>query len=80
MISNFDHMTKEASIELVEIIPAYRKLDLKESLVRESLLRISEIADFVTVSGKMENDQDYEFYKSLGFTGEAIWHILKKNY
>ena len=80
MISNFDQTIKEASIELLEIIPSYRKLGLKESLVRESLFRISEIADFVTVSGKMENSQEYEFYKNLGFTGDAVWHILKKNY
>ena len=81
MISIFDHVTKEASIELLEIIPAYRKLGLKESLVRESLLRISEVAEFVTVCGKVDADNnDFELYKKLGFADDAIWHVLKKNY
>ena len=81
MISNFDQATKEASIELLEIIPAYRKLGLKEALIRESLLRISEVADFVTVSGKVDSDsQDFALYKKLGFGYDTIWHILKRNY
>lgn len=38
-----------------------------------------EKSDFVTVSGKVDNDTKPEFlYRKCGFTGEDIWHILTK--
>ncbi len=80
IISNFDQITKEVSIEQLNVIPAYQKFDLAEPLIRESLLRISCIADFATVTDKFDSEVDhYSLYKNAGFAHEAIWHVLKKN-
>lgn len=79
VISNFDKSTKEASFELLHVIPTYRKNGLATSLIKESLLRISCIADFATVTGKVETPENiYDLYKKCGFTGDAIWHVLRK--
>lgn len=79
-ISNFDPNTKEASIEWLHVIPSYRKNGLATSLIKESLLRISCIADFATVTSKIESQHNiYEIYQKCGFDGDAIWHVLRKN-
>lgn len=80
IISNFDTETKEASIEQLHVIPSYTKFNLVESMLRETLLRISCIADFATVCGKIDDENNnYELFKKVGFSEEAIWHILKKD-
>ncbi len=80
IMSNFDSETKEVSIECIHVIPSYNKFNLVESMLRESLLRISCIADFATITGKIDDENNhYELLKKVGFSEESIWHILKKD-
>lgn len=80
IIGSLDKVTKEASIENIEIIPEYRRYDLYKSLVTELLLRISCVADFATVRGNMENSINLQqLYKECGFEDESTWYLLKRN-
>lgn len=46
--------------------------------LNELLWRMKEKVDFVTVSGKSDNKTNPEgLYRSCGFTGNDLWHILK---
>ena len=37
------------------------------------------IADFATVSGKVDNETNPEaLYRKCGFVGNDVWHILHK--
>ena len=48
-------------------------------LVNELLTRLQGKADFVTVSGKVDNVTKPEMlYRKCGFKGDDIWHILTK--
>lgn len=80
IIGSLDKMTREATIENIEIIPEYRRYDLYKSLVTELLLRISCVADFATVRGNIENSLNLQqLYKECGFEDESTWYLLKKN-
>lgn len=79
IMANFDEETKEASIEYLCIIEKYRKKGLGKLLIQEILLRISNIAEFATVTYPIESEYNLDnLFRSCGFTGDAVWHVLKK--
>jgi hypothetical protein len=45
-------------------------------IVNELIYRLSKIADFITVSGRVDNNSNpFRLYKSCGFVGNDIWYI-----
>lgn len=77
-IADFDAETKEGILEWIQVLPEYRGKGIGQLIVNQLLLRMKN-ADFVTVSGKMDNATNPEkLYRRCGFTGNDIWHVLKK--
>ena len=78
-IAEFDKELKEGILEWIQVLPEYRGKKVGQLLVSEMLTRLQGKAEFVTVSGKVDNVTKPELlYRKCGFTGEDIWHILKK--
>ena len=64
-------------MEWIQILPDYRGKKLGKMIVNELLCRMKR-AEFATVSGKINNPTNPErLYRSCGFIGNDIWHILK---
>lgn len=67
---------------LVDVInQSYTDLSVTfgQLIVNELLKRMMGIADFATVSGKVNNPTSPEIlYRKCGFVGDDIWHILTK--
>lgn len=79
VIAQFDQKTKEASIEYLCVSEKFRNKGLGSILLQEILLRISNIADFATVSFEKNNNEHLEkMFRKYGFEGNAIWHMLRK--
>ena len=56
----------------------YRRRGVAKALICDVLRRMD--ADFATVSGDRENaSKPEELYRSCGFTGKDVWHILPSN-
>lgn len=78
-IADFDSETKELILEWIQVLPEYRKKGIGQIIVNELLWRGKDIANFATVSGKIDNISKPErLYRKCGFTGSDIWHILIK--
>ncbi len=78
-IGELDPEMKEGSLEWVEVSKDRRKQGIGAYLVKELLWRMRGKADFVTVSGKVNNPSNPEaLYERCGFGGKVIWHILRK--
>ena len=78
-IAELDKEIKEGVLEWIQVLPEYRGKKIGQLLVNELLTRLQGKADFVTVSGKVDNATKPEMlYRKCGFTGEDIWHILTK--
>lgn len=78
-IAELDKELKEGILEWIQVLPEYRGKKVGQLIVNELLSRLKGKADFVTVSGKVDNATKPELlYRKCGFTGEDIWHILKK--
>lgn len=75
-IADFDKEAGEGILEWIQVLPKYRGKKIGTLIVNELLCRM-ENANFVTVSGKVDNPTNPErLYRSCGFTGNDIWHIL----
>lgn len=78
-IAELDKEIREGVLEWIQVLPAYRGKKIGQLLVNELLTRLQGRADFVTVSGKVDNATKPEMlYRKCGFTGDDIWHILTK--
>lgn len=78
-IAEVDTDIKEGILEWIQVSPDYRGRGLGKFVVRELLWRMKDKADFVTVSGKVDNlTNPRDLYKACGFYGEEIWHVMKK--
>lgn len=76
-IAELDPDIREGVLEWIQVSPAFRRRGLGSFLVRELLFRLRTGADFVTVSGRLDNpDNPLALYRSCGFEGPVIWHIL----
>lgn len=78
-IGEFDSHIGEGILDWVQVTPEYRRRGLGQIVVCELLRRLSGKADFVTVSGRMNNSNNpFALYKTCGFTDPVIWHIVTK--
>ena len=79
VICAFDRETGEASIEWLQVLPAYRRRGIAAALVCQALERIRGFAGFATVAGECGNVTAPErVYRRCGFTGGDVWHILRE--
>ena len=77
-IAEVDARIGEGILEWIQVSPDARRRGLGRFIVSELLWRIREKVVFVTVSGKLNDDSNpLALYKSCGFSGMAVWHILK---
>lgn len=77
-IADFDREAKEGILEWIQVLPEYRGKKIGKMIVNELLFRMKN-ADFATVSGKINNRTNPErLYRSCGFVGNDIWHVLTK--
>lgn len=78
-IAELDVEIKEGILEWIQVSPEYRGKGLGKFIVNELLWRMKDKAEFVTVSGKVDNPTEpRELYLACGFSGEAVWHVMKK--
>lgn len=78
-IAELDREVKEGILEWIQVLPEYRRKKVGQLLVKELLTRLQGKADFVTVSGKVNNPSSPErLYRKCGFKGEDIWHIMRR--
>jgi len=77
-IADFDADIKEGSLEWIQVLLDYRGHGLGEAVVLELLNRLASCADFVTVSGEVDNHTSPErLYRKCGFTGSAVWVVTR---
>ena len=76
-IAELDTRIGEGILEWIQVSPDYRRKGLGKALVCELLQRMKCIADFVTVSGRVNNpDHPFALYLSCGFKNPVIWHVI----
>lgn len=76
-IADFDPKINEGSLEWIQVLPEYRAQGLGLALVNALLCRLKRKADFVTVSGQVDNATRPEaLYRKCGFTGDDIWYVI----
>ncbi len=78
-IAEIDADIKEGILEWIQVSPKYRGKGLGKFVVNELLWRMKDKAEFVTVSGKVDNPTNpRDLYLACGFSGEEIWHVMRK--
>ena len=78
-IADFDTEAKELILEWIQVLPQYRGKKIGQLIVTKLLFRMKDVADFATVSGKVDNLTNPEaLYRKCGFAGNDVWHILHK--
>ncbi len=64
-------------MDWIQVSADYRGLGLGQEIVNELLRSLKDKADFVTVSGRVNNITKPEhLYEKCGFVSKAVWHIL----
>jgi GNAT superfamily N-acetyltransferase len=77
-IADFDADIREGSLEWIQVIPDKRGEGFGAAIVNELLARLKEKADFVTVSGEVDNTTNPErLYRKCGFTGDDVWYVWR---
>ena len=77
-IAEMDPDIGEGVLEWIQVAPAYRGRQLGRYIVLELLHRMQGKVQFVTVSGQCNALTKPEaLYRSCGFVGNDVWHILK---
>ena len=75
-IAEFDKEINEGILEWVQVSKEYRRCGLGSIIVNELLYRLKDKANFVTVSGDMNNPcNPLKLYLKCGFSKPYIWHI-----
>lgn len=78
-IADFDTEAKELILEWIQVLPQHRGKKIGQLIVTELLFRMKDVADFATVSGKVDNTTNPKaLYRKCGFVGNDVWHILHK--
>ena len=78
-IAELDSECGEGILEWIQVSEKERGYGLGRYLVLELLWRMKDMARFATVSGECENPSHPEsLYRKCGFTGNDIWHVLRK--
>lgn len=75
-ISEVDFHVPEGMLEWIQVGAKHRGRGLGRYIVCETLKRLRNQVDFVTVSGECDNVTSPErLYRVCGFTGKALWVI-----
>ena len=78
-IGELDQDMGEGILEWIQVSEGYRRRGLGSFLVKELLWRMQSKAKFATVSGQCDSPSCPEqLYRSCGFTGQDVWHVLHK--
>ena len=78
-IAELDQEVREGMLEWIQVLPSYRRRGLGCEIVNKLLFNMKPYADFVTVSGQVDNNTKPEkLYRLCGFVGNDIWHIIRK--
>lgn len=78
-IGELDTELGEGILEWIQVSESYRGRKLGSYIVSELLWRMKDIANFATVSGQCNNPSNPKrLYSKCGFTGNDVWHILRK--
>lgn len=78
-LADYDAEAKELILEWIQVLPEYRGKKIGQLIVTELLYRMKDVANFATVSGKVDNKTNPEaLYRKCGFVGNDVWHILHK--
>ena len=78
-IAELDREIGEGVLEWIQVSKGPRGNGLGSYIVSELLWRMSRTAKFATVSGQCNNtDNPEKLYRKCGFTGNDVWHILRK--
>ncbi len=76
-IAEFDKEIKEGYLDWIQVSKEYRGQGLGRVIVCEILKRLKDKANFVTVSGRVDNKTNPEkLYENCGFEGKVLWYIL----
>ena len=78
-IGELDREVGEGVLEWIQVSEGYRGRGLGSFVVMELLRRMQGRARFATVSGQCNNPSNPEgLYRKCGFTGNDVWHILRR--
>ena len=78
-IAELDREIGESILEWIQVSQGHRGKGLGRYVVSELLWRMKGKAGFATVSGQCNNATNPEkLYRKCGFTGNDVWHILRK--
>lgn len=78
-IAELDRKIGEGILEWIQVSNGHRGKGLGRYIVSELLMRMKDKANFATVSGQCNNTSNPEkLYRKCGFTGNDVWHILRK--
>lgn len=78
-IAELDREIGEGVLEWIQVSKRYQRCGLGLYVVSELLWRMRDIAKFTTVSGQCHNPTNPEaLYRKCGFSGNDVWHILRK--
>ena len=78
-IAELDREIGEGVLEWIQVSKNHHGCGLGRYIVLELLWRMKDKAGFVTVSGQCHNPTNPEgLYRKCGFTGNDVWHVLKK--
>ena len=78
-IGELDREIGEGILEWIQVSKEHRGSGLGCYIVSELLRRMKDIAKFATVSGRCNNpSQPEKLYRKCGFTGDDIWHVMKR--
>ena len=78
-IGELDGRIGEGVLEWIQTSPVHRRKGLGKFVVCGLLRRLSKKADFVTVSGRMNNPHEpCALYRTCGFSHPVIWHVVRQ--
>lgn len=79
-IALIDRRIGEGVLDWIQVSPEYRRRGLGKFVVLTLLSRLKGSAEFATVSGRLNDENNpMRLYENCGFTNAYIWHILTKN-
>ena len=76
-IAELDARIGEGELDWIQVSPDHRRRGLGRAVVCELLRRLSQKAEFATVSGRLDSPDDPgSLYRSCGFERPVIWHVV----
>ena len=78
-VAELDDRIPEASLEWIQVLPAYHGDGLGKGLVLELRRRIGDRVAFTTVSGRYDGEDGLRrFYEACGFGGDDVWWVFRE--